>query len=75
MTSPELDRLLETAEDVGRLRDVKRRAEALNEIILLFGASYILFDGGASLRSAGSSRSCCWPPLPPRGPTRSTGRT
>jgi len=33
MTSPELDRLLETAEEVGRLRDVKRRADALNEEI------------------------------------------
>jgi hypothetical protein len=33
MTSPELDRLLETAEEVGRLRDVRRRAEALNEEI------------------------------------------
>ena len=27
-----------------------RADSALNEIILLFGASYILFDGGATLR-------------------------
>src|SRR6202012_1076690 len=27
-------------------------ASALNEIIVLFGASYILFDGGAALRLA-----------------------
>ena len=27
-----------------------RADSALNQIILLFGASYILFDGGASLR-------------------------
>ena len=31
------------------LIDIKADS-ALNEIILLFGASYILFDGGASLR-------------------------
>jgi hypothetical protein len=33
MTSSELDRLLETAEEVGRLREVLRRAEALTEEI------------------------------------------
>jgi hypothetical protein len=33
MTSPELDRLLETAEEVGRLRDVMRRAGALEHEI------------------------------------------
>jgi potassium/hydrogen antiporter len=32
-----------------RLIDIKA-SSALNEIILLFGASYILFDGGAALR-------------------------
>jgi potassium/hydrogen antiporter len=31
------------------LVDIKADS-ALNQIILLFGASYILFDGGASLR-------------------------
>ena len=31
------------------LIDIKA-GSALNQIILLFGASYILFDGGASLR-------------------------
>jgi cell volume regulation protein A len=31
------------------LIDIKAHS-ALNQIILLFGASYILFDGGASLR-------------------------
>jgi cell volume regulation protein A len=31
------------------LIDIKADS-ALNQIILLFGASYILFDGGASLR-------------------------
>jgi cell volume regulation protein A len=35
--------------DVLRLIDIKA-GSALNQIILLFGASYILFDGGASLR-------------------------
>ena len=33
------------------LIDIKSDS-ALNQIILLFGASYILFDGGASLRFA-----------------------
>src|SRR6185437_7423059 len=33
------------------LIDIKADS-ALNQIILLFGASYILFDGGASLRFA-----------------------
>src|ERR1700749_5181011 len=33
------------------LIDIKADS-ALNEIILLFGASYILFDGGAALRFA-----------------------
>ena len=33
------------------LIDIKANS-ALNQIILLFGASYILFDGGASLRFA-----------------------
>jgi cell volume regulation protein A len=31
------------------LIDIKADS-ALNQVILLFGASYILFDGGASLR-------------------------
>src|SRR5437868_4438683 len=35
--------------DVMGLIDIKADS-ALNQIILLFGASYILFDGGASLR-------------------------
>src|SRR6266571_5314587 len=35
--------------DVLGLIDIKANS-ALNQIILLFGASYILFDGGASLR-------------------------
>ncbi|MGZ5925014.1 MAG: cation:proton antiporter domain-containing protein, partial [Rhizomicrobium sp.] len=35
--------------EVAGLVDIKADS-ALNQIILLFGASYILFDGGASLR-------------------------
>lgn len=37
--------------EVGHVIDI-RAGSALNQLILVFGASYILFDGGASLRLA-----------------------